>query len=272
MSVQSEPPPVLVLAGGLGSRLRAAKDDPELAATPKLMVRLASGQPMLSQALTGLARSGLRRICLLTGAPASGGELIRRYTQQAHTGEVSLRILRERQPLGTAGAVYAALAHLRDEVVVVTPADTLFPFEQLPSIVRRHQEAGHPLTWVVTSRPGPGAQNIGRLRASSGLLIHADESGTTPACPHGEAVTSVGVMVINTAEYRRAFAAYAQTLPQPGPVDLYRDVAPWLLATGHAIAVADIACPAPDLGTPERLRAFGRAPRPSAFGVRAADA
>ncbi|MFC3986643.1 NTP transferase domain-containing protein [Streptosporangium jomthongense] len=272
VSVHPEPPPVLVLAGGQGLRLRAAQDDPELADTPKLLVRLASGQPMLGQALTDLARSGLRRICLLTGAPETGGDLIRRYVH-AHTGEISLRILRERQPLGTAGAVYAALGHLHDEVVAVAPADTLFPFEQLPAIITRHREAGHLLTWAVTSRPGPAAQNIGRLRARDGLLIHADESGTAPECAAGEPVTGVGVMVINTAGYRRAFTAYVRTLPAPGPVDLYRDVVPWLLATGHCVAVADIACPAPDLGTPERLRAFGRtAFRPSAFGASAADA
>lgn len=266
--VLTEPPPVLILAGGQGSRLRAA-DDAELATTPKLLVRLASGRPMLGHTLASLTAAGLRRICLLIGAaPGAGGDLIHDYAL-SHAGEASLGILRERQPLGTAGAVYAALTHLRDRIAVITPADTLFPFEQLPRIITTHLKRQPVVTWAVTSRPGPAAQNVGRLRAHHGVLTHADETQPAPDHAGAEPVTSVGVMVITAAAYRKAFAAYARALPAPAPVDLYRDLAPWLLATGHRIAAADIACPAPDLGTPERLRAFGRTPLTATRGLTA---
>jgi len=43
-----------------------------------------------------------------------------------------------------------------------------------------------------------------------------------------------------------------------GTVDLYRNFLPWLLKRGEKISFFDVGVPTPDLGTPDRLRRFGR--------------
>ena len=161
------------------------------------------------------------------------------------------------RPLGTAGAVYAAVRELHDEpAVVVLPADTLFPFQQLPTIAAAHAAGNAAVTWAVTTQPGPGAQNAGRLRVNEGRIMHAAEQHTRPisASVPGVPATSVGAMAVDTAAYRTLFARLVDGQPSAGPVDLYRDLAPWMLRTGYPVAAWDIGCPAPDLGTPGRLR------------------
>ncbi|GAA2403722.1 hypothetical protein GCM10010191_09160 [Actinomadura vinacea] len=103
------------------------------------------------------------------------------------------------------------------------------------------------------------SQNADRLRITGRVLMHAAEHHHRPiGCSvPGDAATSAGVMAVNGAAYRRAFEQFARSAGAGGPVDLYRELVPWLLGHDHPVHVWDIACPAPDLGTPERLQWLG---------------
>ncbi|MGA5817154.1 NTP transferase domain-containing protein [Kitasatospora sp. NPDC094028] len=259
----------LVLAGGKGSRLRAASDA-ELHRTPKVLLPVDTDDgrtPMLGHALAQLTAAGFRRIAVLTSAdPATGAEAVETYAlTHPSARQVELTIHRERHPLGTAGAAYAALAHLPDTPAgVVLPADTLFPTALLPSAVAEHRSRPVAVTWTVTTVPGRSAQNAGRIFLDPGgeHVVHALE-GVGATLPTGtrsglRQATSTGAVILAPTPFRALFEEYAQRLTCPGESDLYRQFMPWAISQGHPVGAFDIRSPAPDLGTPDRLAAFGR--------------
>ncbi|MER7671345.1 NDP-sugar synthase [Kitasatospora sp. NPDC096128] len=260
----------LVLAGGRGTRLRAT-DDPELKSTPKVLVPIdidtTSGPaPMLGHALTQLTTVGVRRIAVLTSSdPATGAQQVEDYALTHCARQVELTLHREHHPLGTAGAAYAALAHLPDTpLAVVLPADTLIPYTLLPAVVAAHLARPAAITWTVTTDPGPEAQNTGRLFLSPDgeQVVHALE-GVDATLPAGtrhnlRQATSTGAVILTPDPFRALFEQYAQRQACPGEADLYRQFMPWAISQGHAVGAYDLRAPAPDLGTPDRLAAFGR--------------
>lgn len=250
------PPIVLLLAGGQGTRLR---QDPEFADVPKLMITDRLDAPMLENALADLAwsRVNMRRVALLTSSVEGAGAIEIEDYARTQPYNLDLQVIREDHALGTAGAVRAALVNVREPTLVVAPADTLFPYIELPHILDEHRHEGRTFTWAVTTRPGPQAQNAGRLRIDGQRLLHTGEADPdTPLPDQGTAATSAGVMVINSLAFRSYFDDYVAGLDACRPVDLYRDLVPWLLAQQHPVHVYDIGSPAPDLDTPERLRTF----------------
>ncbi len=96
----------VILAGGLGTRLRAVSEG-----QPKPLVRVA-GRPFLDHLLERLRSSGYSRILLCTGHRAEQIE--------AHYGDgtglgMSIRYSREPTALGTGGALRHAAAQLQDD-------------------------------------------------------------------------------------------------------------------------------------------------------------
>lgn len=91
--------PVLVLAGGLGSRLRSAYDS-----GPKAMAPVA-GRPFLWYLLRSLQRGGLRRIVLCVGYKH---EQIEQWAGDGRALGLDLAYSVECEPLGTAGALWLA--------------------------------------------------------------------------------------------------------------------------------------------------------------------
>ncbi|GHF82731.1 hypothetical protein GCM10018790_70570 [Kitasatospora xanthocidica] len=258
----------LVLAGGKGSRLRAC-DDPELHRTPKVLVPIdtpTGRTPMLGHALTQLTAVGFRHIAVLTSTdPASGAQDVETYALTHSARQAELTIHREDHPLGTAGAAYAALAHLPDtSIAVVLPADTLFPTALLPAAVATHRSRQAVVTWTVTTAPGRCAQNAGRLFLDPGcrFVVHALE-GVDVTLPTGSRqglrqATSTGAVILTPGPFRALFEEYVQRQTQPDEADLYRQFMPWVISQGHPVSAHDIRTAAPDLGTPDRLAAFGR--------------
>ncbi len=103
-----------ILAGGLGTRLRAAVPD-----RPKVLAPV-GGRPFLTHLLDRLAGAGVREVVLLTGHAAD----------QVHAAlgddYAGMRLLYsvEPAPFGTAGAVRRALPHLRAETVLLLNGDS----------------------------------------------------------------------------------------------------------------------------------------------------
>ncbi|MEX7471028.1 NTP transferase domain-containing protein [Mycobacterium adipatum] len=260
---------MLVLAGGKGSRLRQSGIG-ELASTTKMLVEIEDDrghrEPMVSATIRGLERAGFSRIAVLTSddADAQAADVEAQVLRQfAHLA--GLRVLREWQPLGTAGSVYAAMRHVGWDLVLVCPGDTLFPYELLVDGLVRHSAEDRDATWFVTSNAGPSAQNQGRLiiEPTEQRLMVACEGDSSDASP-GESisgsgrVTSVGAMLLRTAWFVSMFESYADVAATQLPIDLYRDLIPWVLKQGERVFVHDIRMSAPDLGTADRLFRHGR--------------
>jgi len=104
----------IVLAGGLGTRLRSVVAD-----RPKAMAEV-GGQPFLAHVLDQLAASGFETAILAVGYRA---EQIRAHFGVCHR-QLQLRYSAEDEPLGTGGAIVAALRNATSNDVFVVNGDT----------------------------------------------------------------------------------------------------------------------------------------------------
>jgi len=110
---------VVILAGGLGTRLWPLTKE-----VPKPMVPVA-GVPYLERQLQLLAKQQLRNVLILT---AYLGEQIESYFGDGNRLGLSIQYSREREPLGTGGALREACP-LLDEIFVVVYGDSYLPIE-----------------------------------------------------------------------------------------------------------------------------------------------
>lgn len=106
----------VVLAGGLGTRLRAAV--PEL---PKCMAPVA-GTPFLSFVIDALRLQGIKRFIFSLGYKA---QVIEAYLA-AFYPTLDYATVIEDEPLGTGGAIQLALSKCETEDVLVANGDTIF--------------------------------------------------------------------------------------------------------------------------------------------------
>lgn len=106
----------IILAGGLGTRLRDAVPD-----LPKCMAPVA-GRPFLFYVINYLRSQGIEKFIFSLGYKH---ELIEEYLH-AHFGTLTYQTVIEEEPLGTGGAIQLALTKATEKNVVVTNGDTLF--------------------------------------------------------------------------------------------------------------------------------------------------
>ena len=108
-----------ILAGGLGTRLRAIVAD-----RPKVLVEI-GGRPFLAYLLDHLAVSGIQHVVLCTGY--LGEQVLELFGKSF--GHLKLRYSRESSSLGTAGALRLALPLVASETVLILNGDSFCQFE-----------------------------------------------------------------------------------------------------------------------------------------------
>lgn len=157
----------IVLAGGLGTRLK--KRVPDL---PKSMA-LISGRPFMEILLGKLSRSGFTRVVLSLGYMS---EKLTAHFGHSYRG-VELVYEVERQPLGTGGAIRAALAHCRSDHVFVFNGDTYLDLEvdEVESMWRSN------LRPIIVVRAVDDIARYGGVQMSGGRVIAFHEKGRTGA-------------------------------------------------------------------------------------------
>jgi NDP-sugar pyrophosphorylase family protein len=168
-------PQVVIVAGGLGTRLARQTGD-----RPKALVPV-NGRPFLGYVLDWLADSGVRRVHLCLGHRA---EHIRDFLDASKDALPSLTFTTtvEPEPLGTAGCLRAAGTSVEDEFVLLL-GDTYTPVD-LGSLVDRWREGGHEAAmcvlhnsdWLVASNVGVRDGLVSRYdkQAPPGTLQHVD--------------------------------------------------------------------------------------------------
>ena len=104
---------VVVLAGGLGKRLRSETGD-----TPKVLAQVNS-VPFLDILLKNLSKQGFKRIILCTGYQS---EAIESYYKQ-NVLDLTIEFSKEDMPLGTGGAIKKALVLVQSEKFFVLNGD-----------------------------------------------------------------------------------------------------------------------------------------------------
>lgn len=153
----------IVLAGGFGTRLRSVVSD-----LPKPMA-LVAGRPFLDILLTLLAKNGFDRVVLSLGYMADKvvSYLGHRYQDMVLVYEI------EDTPLGTGGAVRAALQRCREDHVFVFNGDTFLDLEvaQVESLWRKNKGA------VLVAREVPDTSRYGCLEVLDGRVTNFLEKG-----------------------------------------------------------------------------------------------
>lgn len=107
--------PAIILAGGLGTRLRDVVKD-----LPKPMAPV-NGKPFLHYLFMYLKEQGIKHVILSVGYKA---ETIRSYFGDTYLG-LSIIYMEEEAPLGTGGGIYQAIT-LADGPAYVLNGDTFF--------------------------------------------------------------------------------------------------------------------------------------------------
>jgi len=220
---------VVVLAGGLGTRIRDTLGD-----TPKLLAPV-GGATYLDFLLGWLAGFGARRVVL------GLGHLADRVTAHldAHPVEgIETLAMIEPEPLGTAGALRFVDGHVRTDPVMVMNGDS-FTGADLCDFVAAHERSGALGTLLCAEVADTAA--FGRLRLSdTGRVLEFLEKDPAHAGPG----------VINAGVYLFSAALRARIMGMEGP-SLERDVFA-RLAPGTLNAAASGA-PFVDIGAPRDL-------------------
>jgi len=221
-------PPALVLAAGLGTRLRPLTFSRAKAAVP------VAGTPLICRQLRGLAEAGVRDVVVnLHHRPETVAAVV------GDGGALGCRVRYswERTVLGSAGGPRRALPLLDDRFFIVN-ADTLCDVD-FGALLHRHRASGAAVTLAVTAHPAP--HRYGGVLADAGGRI----SGFAPA---GGATGPdlpwhfVGVQVVEASVFRG--------LPDGVPAATVGGLYDALLADGRAMAVHEVGGPFHDIGTP----------------------
>lgn len=152
---------VIILAGGLGTRLRAVVPD-----VPKPMAPVA-GKPFLALLLRGLALQGVKRVIISMGYKA---EAISNYFGTQFDG-MELVYSMEDIPLGTGGALRSAFSLCHKDHVLVMNGDTYLDLN-ICMLENTWQRKRRPL---IVAQEVMDTARYGRLEIKDGRVVDFGE-------------------------------------------------------------------------------------------------
>ena len=180
---------VLLLAGGLGTRLRPLTDT-----TPKCLIPIA-GRPLLDYWFDRFADAGLRTVRInnhhLPGQ-------VRAYIDEKNaTGQFDVSEAHEPALLGSAGTVHAnrAFADGAGDVVIVY-ADNLSDVD-LRALITAHRSHDDPLTMMLFRAPRPEKCGIAELDADGRVISFVEK----PEHPKSD-LANAGLYVVSADAFR----------------------------------------------------------------------
>ncbi len=119
----------IVLAGGLGTRLRSAVSD-----LPKCMAPVA-GRPFLFYVINYLRMQGVEKFIFSIGYKH---EIIEAYLKDQFS-TLSYQCSIEEEPLGTGGAIHLACKKASDKKIIIVNGDTLFKAD-IKGLLHHHEQ------------------------------------------------------------------------------------------------------------------------------------
>ena len=216
----------MILAGGLGTRLRTVLGD-----TPKVMARVA-GRPFVEWVLLELRRQGITRAILCTGHL---GYVVENHFRHGEDLGMDIVYSREESPLGTGGAIKRGMECIRGDRFLVVNGDS-FCRVDISQMEASHLNSRASATlWLAPS------DNRGRFAsvsiAEDGSVVAFREKSTEA----GTGFVSVGVYLLERAT--------AERIPPFQKVSIETDLFPSLVNSGLYAVVGNDGFL--DIGTPE---------------------
>jgi NDP-sugar pyrophosphorylase family protein len=229
-------PPVLILVGGLGTRLRSVIND-----RPKALAEI-DGVSFLEIQLTWLDRQGFQEIILLTGY---GAEQISDYVRIRKKSNLRLCCVRERQPLGTGGAVLNALNQLQ-----LRKPFLLLNGDSLTEISLRE--------FCMQAQTTEQARLVVAYQKDAGQFgkVEFDENGRLLSFKEKTQKSEQGW--VSTGIYYFPANWFFGRITDATPLSLEKDLIPAWLAKSLILQVFPVQANFADIGTPESYRVFAR--------------
>jgi histidinol-phosphate phosphatase family protein len=225
---------VVILAGGMGTRLAAATNGLPKALVPVL------GRSVLERQLLLARDQGVGRALLLLG---HGSDQIIDWLRKRPVDGMTINWVVEAEPLGNGGALLQSISVLESRFLVFF-ADQLMDFD-VRRFLDHHAACGNDVTVIVHPNDHPHDSD----------LLEVDDAGRVTALhrpPHtpGRPLRNV----VNAATYvveRRSLEAVAESSPQRA--DFARDLMPRMVSAGLRVGAYRSREYLKDMGTPERL-------------------
>jgi dTDP-glucose pyrophosphorylase/predicted transcriptional regulator len=184
---------VVLIAGGLGSRLRPLTDE-----TPKPLLAI-GGKPLLEIAISNLARQGFTRFMLAVNYKA---EMFRAHFADGSALGVQIGYIQENESLGTAGAL-RLLAEKPQAPMLVINGDVLTNLDAR-QLLMFHRKQGVAATMCV--REYEWRVPYGVVRVDGGRLAAFEEK------PTRREFVNAGIYVLSPAALDQ--------IPATGPLDM----------------------------------------------------
>ncbi len=220
---------IVVLAGGLGSRLKGVLDD-----RPKVMAPL-DGRPYLDFLISWLRRFGARRIILGLGHMA---EIVEAHLAETEYSGIEIVTAIEPSPLGTAGAVRFLRSRLGTSPALVMNGDSFIDAD-LCRMVEAHKTSGASATMLCATVADASA--FGRIRIDADNRVQGFEEKT--AGSSGAATINAGIYLFEEDMLNRIDELAGPSLERDVFEKLPAGVLHAMPCDGEFI----------DIGTPERL-------------------
>lgn len=224
----------LVLAGGMGTRLRSVVSD-----RPKPMA-LVNGEPFIEILIHALAGKGIREFVLLVGYMA---DVIEEHFAAHNDKDLRIRFSCEQTPLGTGGAVKKAEDFASDPSLLVN-GDTFFNGD-IHRLLQFHREKAADVT--LSLLPVRDASRYGSVTVNQeGLITGFREKRERIA---GRGLINAGFSLISRD--------FIRSLPADRAFSMERETFPKLAESGRMFGLISEQSFF-DIGTPESYDDFKR--------------
>ncbi len=201
--------PALVLAGGLGTRLREVYSD-----GPKCMAPVA-GRPFLEYLLASLRSAGIKDVILCVGYKS---DQVRRWIGNGSKWEIRVRYSVEKELRGTAGAVRLAARLVKAQRYIVLNGDSFLEVD-LGEMLKFHHSENALATLALARVPDAGRYGGVRLRRDGRISAFTEKGETKPASSRSKSqLINGGVYVLQ----RR----FIESIPSGKPVSLEKESFP----------------------------------------------
>lgn len=175
---------VIILAGGLGTRLRNAVPD-----LPKCMA-LVAAKPFLFYVINYLRSQGIEKFVFALGYKH---KIVEKYLNEQFS-TINFEISIEQEPLGTGGAIVLACSKITEENVLVVNGDTLFKIDISKLAAIHHENAADA---TIALKPMSNFDRYGTVEINEENIV--TKFGENHFCEEG--LINGGVYMLNKTSF-----------------------------------------------------------------------